>query len=134
MSESVIDIAIEPRSKADHERLVEVLRRFTADDAALRVTIDAGSGQVILSGRSEMHLDAVVDRLKLEVTVNIGAPQVAYREAITRALEHEHTHRTQSEFARIKFRIAPNQVGNEFLSEVVGANVPREYVPGVERA
>jgi elongation factor G len=139
--EPVIDIAVEPKSKADQEKMGLALARLAAEDPSFRVKTDEESGQTIISGMGELHLDILVDRMRREfkVEANIGAPQVAYREAITRAVEHDYTHKKQSggsgQFARIKFRIEPNEAGKgfEFKSEVVGGNVPKEYVPGVEK-
>ncbi|MGN6490344.1 MAG: elongation factor G [Devosia sp.] len=139
--EPVIDIAVEPKSKADQEKMGLALARLAAEDPSFRVKTDEESGQTIISGMGELHLDILVDRMKREfkVEANIGAPQVAYREAITRTVEHDYTHKKQSggsgQFARIKFRIEPNEAGKgfEFASEVVGGNVPKEYVPGVQK-
>jgi elongation factor G len=139
--EPVIDIAVEPKSKADQEKMGLALQRLAAEDPSFRVKTDEESGQTIISGMGELHLDIIVDRMRREfkVEANIGAPQVAYREAITRMVEHDYTHKKQSggsgQFARIKFRIEPNEAGKgfEFASEVVGGNVPREYVPGVAK-
>jgi elongation factor G len=139
--EPVIDIAVEPKTKADQEKMGLALARLAAEDPSFRVKTDEESGQTIISGMGELHLDIIVDRMKREfkVEANIGAPQVAYREAITRTVEHDYTHKKQSggsgQFARIKFRIEPNEAGKgfEFDSEVVGGNVPKEYVPGVKK-
>ncbi|MEQ1901799.1 MAG: elongation factor G [Devosia sp.] len=139
--EPVIDIAVEPKSKADQEKMGLALARLAAEDPSFRVKTDEESGQTIISGMGELHLDIIVDRMRREfkVEANIGAPQVAYREAITRMVEHDYTHKKQSggsgQFARIKFRIEPNEAGKgyEFASEVVGGNVPKEYVPGVQK-
>jgi len=139
--EPVIDIAVEPKTKADQEKMGLALARLAAEDPSFRVKTDEESGQTIISGMGELHLDIIVDRMKREfkVEANIGAPQVAYREAITRTVEHDYTHKKQSggsgQFARIKFRIEPNEAGKgfEFASEVVGGNVPKEYVPGVSK-
>ena len=139
--EPVIDIAVEPKTKADQEKMGMALARLAAEDPSFRVKTDEESGQTIISGMGELHLDIIVDRMKREfkVEANIGAPQVAYREAITRTVEHDYTHKKQSggsgQFARIKFRIEPNEAGKgyEFASEVVGGNVPKEYVPGVQK-
>ena len=139
--EPVIDIAVEPKTKADQEKMGMALARLAAEDPSFRVKTDEESGQTIISGMGELHLDIIVDRMRREfkVEANIGAPQVAYREAITRTVEHDYTHKKQSggsgQFARIKFRIEPNEAGKgyEFASEVVGGNVPKEYVPGVQK-
>ena len=139
--EPVIDIAVEPKSKADQEKMGLALARLAAEDPSFRVKTDEESGQTIISGMGELHLDILVDRMKREfkVEANIGAPQVAYREAITRKVEHDYTHKKQSggsgQFARIKFIIEPNEpgAGFEFVSAIVGGNVPKEYVPGVQK-
>ena len=139
--EPVIDIAVEPKSKADQEKMGLALARLAAEDPSFRVKTDEESGQTIISGMGELHLDIIVDRMRREfkVEANIGAPQVAYREAITRKVDHDYTHKKQSggsgQFARIKFTIEPNEAGKgfEFASAVVGGNVPKEYVPGVEK-
>ena len=139
--EPVIDIAVEPKTKADQEKMGMALAKLAAEDPSFRVKTDEESGQTIISGMGELHLDIIVDRMRREfkVEANIGAPQVAYREAITRTVEHDYTHKKQSggsgQFARIKFRIEPNEPGKgyEFASEVVGGNVPKEYVPGVKK-
>jgi elongation factor G len=139
--EPVIDIAVEPKSKADQEKMGLALARLAAEDPSFRVKTDEESGQTIISGMGELHLDIIVDRMRREfkVEANIGAPQVAYREAITRSVEHDYTHKKQSggsgQFARIKFTIEPNEPGKgyEFVSAVVGGNVPKEYVPGVNK-
>jgi elongation factor G len=139
--EPVIDIKVEPKTKADQEKMGLALARLAAEDPSFRVKTDEESGETIISGMGELHLDIIVDRMKREfkVEANIGAPQVAYREAITRTVEHDYTHKKQTggsgQFARIKFRIEPNEAGAgfEFASEVVGGNVPKEYVPGVQK-
>jgi elongation factor G len=139
--EPVIDIAVEPKSKADQEKMGQALAKLAAEDPSFRVKTDEESGQTIISGMGELHLDIIVDRMKREfkVEANIGQPQVAYREAITKVVEHDYTHKKQSggsgQFARIKFRIEPNEPGKgfEFVSEVIGGNVPKEYVPGVQK-
>jgi elongation factor G len=139
--EPVIDIAVEPKTKADQEKMGQALAKLAAEDPSFRVKTDEESGQTIISGMGELHLDIIVDRMKREfkVEANIGAPQVAYREAITRMVEHDYTHKKQSggsgQFARIKFTIEPNEAGKgfEFVSAIVGGNVPKEYVPGVQK-
>ena len=139
--EPVIEIKVEPKTKADQEKMGLALARLAAEDPSFRVKTDEESGETLIAGMGELHLDILVDRMKREfkVEANIGAPQVAYREAITRAVEHDYTHKKQSggsgQFARIKFRIEPNETGAgfEFVSEVVGGNVPKEYIPGVHK-
>ena len=139
--EPVIEIAIEPNSKADQEKMGMALSRLMSEDPSFRVKSDEESGQTIISGMGELHLDIIVDRMKREfkVEANIGQPQVAYRETISRNTEVDYTHKKQTggtgQFARVKLRIEPNEIGagNAFESEIVGGAVPREYIPGVEK-
>src|SRR5712675_67157 len=137
----VIEIAIEPKSKADQEKLGVALAKLAAEDPSFRVSTDQESGQTILKGMGELHLDIKVDILKrtYKVEANIGAPQVAYREKITRVVTHDYTHKKQTgghgQFARIKILAEPLPPGTGFVfdSDVVGGNVPKEYIPGVEK-
>jgi elongation factor G len=137
----VIEIAIEPKSKADQEKLGVALAKLAAEDPSFRVSTDQESGQTILKGMGELHLDIKVDILKrtYKVDANIGAPQVAFREKITRAAEVDYTHKKQTggsgQFARVKILAEPAVPGTpfEFDNEVVGGNVPKEYIPGVEK-
>jgi elongation factor G len=137
----VIEIAIEPNSKADQEKMGVALNRLAAEDPSFRVKTDEESGQTIIAGMGELHLDIIVDRMKREfkVEANVGQPQVAYRETITQAAEIDYTHKKQTggtgQFARVKLRFEPRQAGTgfEFENEIVGGNVPREYIPGVEK-
>jgi len=137
----VIDIAVEPKSKADQEKMGIALQRLAAEDPSFRVKSDEESGQTIISGMGELHLDILVDRMKREfkVEANIGQPQVAYRETITKQAEIDYTHKKQSggsgQFARIKLVIEPNETGEGFAfeSKIVGGAVPREYIPGVQK-
>jgi elongation factor G len=139
--EPVIEIAIEPNSKADQEKMGMALSRLMSEDPSFRVKSDEESGQTIISGMGELHLDIIVDRMKREfkVEANIGQPQVAYRETISKPTEVDYTHKKQTggtgQFARVKLRIEPNEpaAGNEFKSEIVGGAVPKEYWPGVEK-
>jgi elongation factor G len=139
--EPVIDIAVEPKSKADQEKMGLALARLAAEDPSFRVKTDEESGQTIISGMGELHLDIIVDRMRREfkVEANIGAPQVAYRETVTRKVEEDYTHKKQSggsgQFARIKIVVEPNEAGAgfQFTSAIVGGTVPREYVPGVAK-
>ncbi|NJR13614.1 MAG: elongation factor G, partial [Phyllobacteriaceae bacterium] len=139
--EPVIQIAIEPKSKADQEKMGLALNRLAQEDPSFRVKTDEESGQTIIAGMGELHLDIIVDRMRREfkVEANIGAPQVAYRETITRAYEADYTHKKQTggsgQFARVKIQFSPNDQGEEFLfeSKVVGGSVPKEYVPGVQK-
>ncbi|MDP2619407.1 MAG: elongation factor G [Hyphomicrobiales bacterium] len=137
----VIEIAIEPKSKADQEKMGVALNRLAQEDPSFRVASDPESGQTIIKGMGELHLDIIVDRMRREfkVDANIGQPQVAYRETVTRATEVDYTHKKQTggsgQFARIKLVVEPNAPGRgyEFESKIVGGNVPREYIPGVEK-
>ena len=136
----VIEIAIEPKSKNDQEKMSLGLQRLAAEDPSFRIATDNESGQTIMKGMGELHLDILVDRLKREfkVEANIGAPQVAYRETITREIEVDYTHKKQTggagQFARVKMIFAPlGEGGYQFESKVVGGSVPKEYVPGVEK-
>jgi elongation factor G len=139
--EPVIEIAIEPKSKADQEKLGVALAKLVAEDPSFRVHTDQESGQTILKGMGELHLDIKVDILKrtYKVEANIGAPQVAYREKITRSVTKDYTHKKQTggtgQFARVKIVCEPLPAGTgfEFESKIVGGNVPKEFIPGVEK-
>lgn len=139
--EPVIEIAVEPKTKNDQEKMSQGLARLAAEDPSFRVETDIESGQTIMKGMGELHLDILVDRLKREfkVEANIGAPQVAYRETISHKIEHTYTHKKQSggsgQFAEVKLEIAPTEPGEgySFESRIVGGTVPKEYVPGVEK-
>ncbi|QIK40121.1 elongation factor G [Pontivivens nitratireducens] len=137
----VIEIAVEPKTKADQEKMSQGLARLAAEDPSFRVETDLESGQTIMKGMGELHLDILVDRLKREfkVEANIGAPQVAYRETISREAEIDYTHKKQSggtgQFGRVKMIITPTEPGEgySFESKIVGGAVPKEYIPGVEK-
>ena len=136
----VIEIAVEPKSKNDQEKMSLGLQRLAAEDPSFQVTTDLESGQTIMRGMGELHLDILVDRLKREFKVEaaIGAPQVAYRETITKEVEIDYTHKKQSggsgQFARVKIKFGPlAEGGYEFTNSIVGGSVPKEYVPGVEK-
>ena len=139
--EPVIDISVEPKSKADQEKMGLALNRLAAEDPSFRVKTDEESGQTIISGMGELHLDIIVDRMRREfkVEANIGQPQVAYRETITRKTEKDYTHKKQSggsgQFARIKIVVEPGEAGKglEFVNAIVGGAVPKEYIPGVQK-
>ena len=139
--EPVIEIAIEPKSKADQEKLGVALAKLAAEDPSFRVSTDQESGQTILKGMGELHLDIKVDILRrtYKVDANIGAPQVAFREKITKKAEVDYTHKKQTggtgQFARVKFIVEPGEPGSGFIfeSKVVGGSVPKEYIPGVEK-
>ena len=137
----VIEIAVEPKTKSDQEKLGVGLQRLAAEDPSFRVNTDEESGQTIMAGMGELHLDILVDRLKREfgVEANIGQPQVAYREALAEPVDIDYTHKKQSggsgQFGRVKIRFKPLEPGEGvvFESKVVGGNVPKEYIPGVEK-
>ena len=139
--EPVIEIAVEPKTKGDQEKMGTALNRLAAEDPSFRVKSDHESGQTIISGMGELHLDILVDRLKREfkVEANIGAPQVAYRETITKLAEVDYIHKKQTggagQFARVKMTVEPSEPNEGFVfnSSVVGGNIPKEYIPGVEK-
>lgn len=135
----VIEIAIEPQTKADQEKMAIALSRLASEDPSFRVSTNVETGQTVIKGMGELHLDIKVDILKREykVNANIGAPQVAYRETITKANEIDYTHKKQSggagQFARVKILFEPLEPGSgfQFESKIVGGAVPKEYIPGV---
>jgi elongation factor G len=137
----VIEIAVEPKTKGDQEKMSLGLQRLAAEDPSFRVETDIESGQTIMKGMGELHLDILVDRLRREfkVEANIGAPQVAYRETIGHEVEHTYTHKKQSggsgQFAEVKMVISPTAPGEgySFESRIVGGSIPKEYIPGVEK-
>jgi elongation factor G len=139
--EPVIEIAIEPKSKADQEKLGVALAKLAAEDPSFRVSTDHESGQTILKGMGELHLDIKVDILRrtYKVDANIGAPQVAFREKITQRVEHEYTHKKQTggsgQFAQVKILLEPTEPGTPFTfeNEIIGGAVPKEFIPGVEK-
>ncbi len=139
--EPVIEIAVEPKTKGDQEKMGQALARLATEDPSFRVAVDHESGQTVIKGMGELHLEIIVDRMRREfkVDANIGAPQVAYRETITRAAEIDYIHRKQTggsgQFARVKIRFEPLPPGSGFIFEnkVVGGNIPKEFVPGVEK-
>ena len=137
----VIEVAVEPKTKADYEKMGQALGRLAQEDPSFRVTSDEESGQTIIKGMGELHLEILVDRMKREfkVEADVGAPQVAYRETITKDVEVDYTHKKQSggagQFARVKMKFKPRErnTGIKFNNSVVGGNIPREYIPGVEK-
>ena len=139
--EPVITIKIEPKTKADQEKLGLALSKLAAEDPSFRVSTDPESGETILKGMGELHLDIKVDILRRNYKVDaaIGAPQVAYRETLTKPVDIDYTHKKQTggtgQFARVKLRVEPNEVGAgfQFESKIVGGAVPKEYIPGVEK-
>jgi elongation factor G len=140
-TEPVIEIAIEPKSKADQEKLGVALAKLVAEDPSFRVSTDPESGQTILKGMDELHLDSKIDILRetYKVDANIGAPQVAFRERVTKRAEVDYTHRRQTggtgQFARVKLVVEPNEPGKgfEFEAKVSERAVPKKYIPGVEK-
>jgi len=139
--EPVIEVAIEPKSAADQEKMSLAIGRLVAEDPSLRVKVDHESGQTVLAGMGELHLEIIVDRMKREfkVEANVGAPQVAYRETISKSHDTEYTHKKQSggagQFAKVKIIFEPLQPGEGFVfvNKVVGGNVPKEYIPAIEK-
>jgi elongation factor G len=139
--EPVIEVAVEPKTKADQEKMGLALARLASEDPSFRVSSDVESGQTIIKGMGELHLDIIVDRMKREfkVEANVGAPQVAYRETISKSAEVDYTHKKQTggagQFARIKLRFEPVEPGEaySFNNAIVGGAVPKEYIPGVEK-
>ncbi|MFO1056867.1 MAG: elongation factor G [Dongiaceae bacterium] len=139
--EPVIEVAVEPKSKGDQEKMGMALSRLAQEDPSFRVSSDPESGQTVIKGMGELHLEIIVDRMKREfkVEANVGAPQVAYRETITKTIEQDYTHKKQTggagQFAKVKIRFEPMPAGSgfEFENGVIGGSVPKEYVPGVEK-
>ncbi|NNU79775.1 elongation factor G [Halovulum dunhuangense] len=137
----VIEKAVEPKSKADQEKMAMALQRLAAEDPSFQVSTDVESGQTIMKGMGELHLDILIDRMRREFKVecNVGAPQVAYRETISHKIEHTYTHKKQSggsgQYAEVKLVIEPTEAGEgySFESKIVGGSVPKEYIPGVEK-
>jgi len=138
--EPVIQLAIEPKTKADQEKLGMAIQKLVQEDPTLRVATDPDTGQTILSGMGELHLEIIVDRMQREFNVgaNVGKPQVAYRETIRTTAEYDYTHKKQTggagQYARTKLRVEPDPgKGFEFENEIVGGSVPREFIPAVEK-
>ena len=144
--EPVIKVAVEPKTKADQQKMSDSLIRLAAEDPSFRFSRNEETGQTIIEGMGELHLEIIVDRMKREFNVeaNVGAPQVSYREAITAPAEVDYTHKKQSggsgQYARVKIKFEPKEFSDEegsmdfeFMSEIKGGNVPREYIPGVQK-
>ena len=139
--EPVIEVAVEPKTKGDQEKMGLALNRLAQEDPSFRVSTDNESGQTVIKGMGELHLEIIVDRMRREfkVEANVGAPQVAYRETISKVAEVDYTHKKQSggsgQFAKISLRFEPQEPGAGFVFEnaIVGGSVPKEYVPGVEK-
>ena len=137
----VIEVAVEPKTKGDQEKMGLALSRLAQEDPSFRVKSDEESGQTVIAGMGELHLDIIVDRMRREfkVEANVGAPQVAYRETFTKVTDVDYTHKKQTggsgQFARVKMTIEPLEPGGgfEFENKIVGGAIPREYIPGVEK-
>ncbi|HKX78502.1 MAG TPA: elongation factor G [Novosphingobium sp.] len=139
--EPVIELSVEPKTKADQEKMGIALSRLSAEDPSFRVSTDHESGQTIIKGMGELHLDIIVDRMRREfkVEANVGAPQVAYREYLAKPVDMDYTHKKQSggsgQFGRVKFKLTPGERGSgiTFTDNVKGGNIPKEYIPSVEK-
>jgi len=139
--EPVIELSVEPKTKADQEKMGIALNRLSAEDPSFRVSTDHESGQTIIKGMGELHLDIIVDRMRREfkVEANVGAPQVAYREYLAKPIDLDHTHKKQSggtgQFGRVKVKVSPGERGSGFVfkDEIKGGNIPKEYIPAIEK-
>jgi len=139
--EPVIELSVEPKTKADQEKMGIALNRLSAEDPSFRVSTDHESGQTIIKGMGELHLDIIVDRMRREfkVEANVGAPQVAYREYLAKPVDLDYTHKKQSggtgQFGRVKVKITPGERGSGiiFKDEIKGGNIPKEYIPAIEK-
>ncbi|MDP3907017.1 elongation factor G [Novosphingobium sp.] len=139
--EPVIELSVEPKTKADQEKMGVALHRLSAEDPSFRVSTDHESGQTIIKGMGELHLDIIVDRMRREfkVEANVGAPQVAYREYLGKPVDIDYTHKKQSggtgQFGRVKVKVTPGERGSGFVfkDEIKGGNIPKEYIPAIEK-
>lgn len=139
--EPVIELSVEPKTKADQEKMGIALNRLSAEDPSFRVSTDHESGQTIIKGMGELHLDIIVDRMRREfkVEANVGAPQVAYREYLGKPVDIDYTHKKQSggtgQFGRVKVKVTPGERGTGFVfkDEIKGGNIPKEYIPAIEK-
>jgi elongation factor G len=139
--EPVIELSVEPKTKADQEKMGVALNRLAQEDPSFRVSTDHESGQTIIKGMGELHLDILVDRMKREfkVEANVGAPQVAYRESLAKPVDVDYTHKKQSggsgQFGRVKVKVQPGERGQGFVfeDEIKGGNIPKEYIPAIEK-
>jgi len=139
--EPVIELSVEPKTKADQEKMGIALNRLSAEDPSFRVSTDHESGQTIIKGMGELHLDIIVDRMRREfkVEANVGAPQVAYREYLAKPVDIDYTHKKQSggtgQFGRVKVKVTPGERGSGivFKDEIKGGNIPKEYIPAIEK-
>src|SRR6476469_7575730 len=138
--EPVISVAIEPKTKVDQDKLGKALGALSEEDPTFQVRTDDETGQTIISGMGELHLEIIVDRMMREFSVaaNVGKPQVAYRETIRNTAENDYTHKKQTggsgQYARCKLRVEPNPgKGYEFVNEIRGGNIPKEFIPAIEK-
>jgi elongation factor G len=140
--EPVIRIAIEPKTKADSDKLGQGLQKLAEEDPTFKVNVDHETGQTIIAGMGELHLEIIVDRLKREfkVEANVGKPQVSYRESISKTVDKRYTHKKQSggrgQFAEVWVEIGPSEEveeGLEFIDDIKGGSIPREFIPSVEK-
>ncbi|MFN3470806.1 MAG: elongation factor G [Novosphingobium sp.] len=139
--EPVIELSVEPKTKADQEKMGIALNRLSAEDPSFRVSTDHESGQTIIKGMGELHLEILVDRMRREfkVEANVGAPQVAYREYLAKPVDVDYTHKKQSggtgQFGRVKVKVTPGERGSGiiFKDEIKGGNIPKEYIPAIEK-
>ncbi|MFS0737397.1 elongation factor G [Sphingomonas sp. 1P06PA] len=139
--EPVIELSVEPKTKADQEKMGVALNRLAREDPSFRVSSDSESGQTIIKGMGELHLEILVDRMKREfkVEANVGAPQVAYREYLKKPVDVDYTHKKQSggtgQFGRVKVKLTPGErgAGIIFKDEIKGGNIPKEYIPAIEK-
>ena len=139
--EPVIELSVEPKTKADQEKMGIALNRLSAEDPSFRVSTDHESGQTIIKGMGELHLDIIVDRMRREfkVEANVGAPQVAYREYLAKPVDIDYTHKKQSggtgQFGRVKIKVNPGERGSGFVfkDEIKGGNIPKEFIPAIEK-
>jgi elongation factor G len=137
--EPVIQLAIEPKTKADQEKLGMAIAKLAQEDPTLRVSTDQETGQTIIAGMGELHLEIIVDRMKREFNVeaNVGKPQVAYRETIRNAAEAEYTHKKQTggsgQYAKVKLKVEPKEGEFEFVNDVFGGAIPKEFIPAIEK-
>jgi elongation factor G len=139
--EPVIELSVEPKTKADQEKMGVALNRLSAEDPSFRVSTDHESGQTIIKGMGELHLDIIVDRMRREfkVEANVGAPQVAYREYLAKSVDIDYTHKKQSggtgQFGRVKIKVNPGERGSGiiFKDEIKGGNIPKEFIPSIEK-
>jgi len=141
----VINVAVEPKTKNDQQKMSDALIRLAAEDPSFRFNRDEETGQTIIAGMGELHLEIIVDRMKREFNVeaNVGAPQVSYREAITKPATVDYTHKKQSggsgQFAKVKIEFEPKDMDDEensdfeFIADIKGGSVPKEYIPGVQK-